>query len=1388
MRIVIDMQGAQSSGSRNRGIGRYTLALSKAMTRLRGENEVVLALNGLFPDTIEPIRAAFCELLPEENIAVWEAAGSVNALDPSNEARRRAAELVREGFLASLRPDIVLLTSLFEGLEDDAVTSIGSFAYQLPTAVILYDLIPYIHRDIYLQNPLVEHWYLNKLDHLRRADLLLSISASSGREAIDYLGVPSANSVNISTACDSHFRPIAVDQAKQSYLHKTYGLVRPFVMYTGGIDHRKNIEGLIRAYARLPKKIRLTYQLAVVCSIQAPDRERLLQLAENEGLGGDELVITGFVPEENLLALYNLCTLFVFPSWHEGFGLPALEAMACGRAVIGANTSSVPEVIDREDALFDPFDDKSIARKIEEVLTDDHFRTELEHHGLVQAEKFSWEQTAQCAWDALNTLVSVRKRMESVQHLSNTPRRPRLAYISPLPPEQSGISDYSAELLPQLARYYEIEVIVAQGEVAAPWVQANCPIRTVEWFRANARRFDRMLYHFGNSPFHSHMFHLLAELPGAVVLHDFYLSHIVGHLDYLGITSNGWDQALVNAHGWPALQSRYQDKNTPDEVYAYPCNLSVLQQSLGVIVHSGLSCRLAQQWYGSKAADDWSVIPLLRVPVVNSDRHAVRQDLGLTEREFVVCSFGLLGAAKLNHRLLAAWLASPLADDPRCHLVFVGQNNSGEYGDELVRAIRDSAAVCRIKITGWVDAENYRRWLAAADIGVQLRTLSRGETSAAVLDCMNHGLATIVNANGSMADLPTDAVWMLPDEFSDEQMIDALTTLWCDVDRRTALGTRAHEVIKKHHQPRWCAEQYAQAIESYYQKAAVGGGALIDAIAKLEPPLSHEDWPTVATTLAHNLPPRPRRKQLFLDISILVQHDAKSGIQRVVRALLREYLISPPEGWAVEPVYATSDSPGYLYARCFTSRFLDVHDDWAEDSPVDAWPGDIFVGLDLQHVVVPLQRDFLLGWRRRDIKVFFVVYDLLPVLLPQYFPDGTQEMHQHWLESISYFDGLVCISRAVADELYDWLQTFGPKRERPLAINWFHLGADVENTVPTSGLPDNADQTLNALRSQPSFLAVGTIEPRKGYDQTLAAFDQLWQEGVDANLIIVGKQGWKMELLITKICDHREFGKRLLWFEGISDEFLEKLYTTSTCLIAASEGEGFGLPLIEAAQHGLSIIARDIPVFHEVAGEHAYYFADDTVPTALAVAIKEWLTLSRRGVHPRSEAMPCLTWKQSARQLLDAITGAAPYKNWLPDETLRYWGNDPRLFTQVGKGEGRFIRTNGQAGLLVFGPYALLQAGRYRIVVYGTASHWARQEWFDVAYDKGERHILHAKLEGLNIGKWRYEAEFVLETAADDLEFRVWVADSSRLTLNGIELVSVTEAPTPYMITDITQI
>jgi glycosyltransferase involved in cell wall biosynthesis len=178
---------------------------------------------------------------------------------------------------------------------------------------------------------------------------------------------------------------------------------------------------------------------------------------------------------------------------------------------------------------------------------------------------------------------------------------------------------------------------------------------------------------------------------------------------------------------------------------------------------------------------------------------------------------------------------------------------------------------------------------------------------------------------------------------------------------------------------------------------------------------------------------------------------------------------------------------------------------------------------------------------------------------------------------------------------------------------------------------------------------VGTMEPRKGHAQALTAFEALWADGHALNLVIVGKSGWLVDDLIERIRSHPETGGQLFWLSNASDECLEDLYGRATCLLAASEAEGFGLPLIESARRGLPILARDLRVFREVAGSAAYYFADNS-GAGLSDSITRWLALYQEGKAPTPDALAWLTWQQSASQLTailptnydEKIQGIAP--------------------------------------------------------------------------------------------------------------------------------------------------
>jgi glycosyltransferase involved in cell wall biosynthesis len=385
------------------------------------------------------------------------------------------------------------------------------------------------------------------------------------------------------------------------------------------------------------------------------------------------------------------------------------------------------------------------------------------------------------------------------------------------------------------------------------------------------------------------------------------------------------------------------------------------------------------------------------------------------------------------------------------------------------------------------------------------------------------------------------------------------------------------------------------------------------------------------------------KKQFLVDVTDLILTGGRSdGIPRTARNLVIEWLKNPPGGFGVEPV--CDDGTGYKYVEKenliskLTDRFP-----VAQAGDVEFVRGDVFVCLDFAFLAIQKRRCAFKRLRASGVNLYWIVYDLLPMRYPDFFNIGDDVIYEKRFDVIMRVaSGIIAISRFVAD---DCVSYFHEKHfdGNALKIGYAHLGADAVLGENTSEKIKAGRLERMASQKTATFLMVGTMTIRKGYAQVLDAFKLLWGENLDVKLIIVGSSSFKAAPILDRLRGNPELGRRLLWLENTGDSELLELYATSDALIYASYAEGFGLPLIEAAQRGLPIISRDTPLFREVAGEYAYYF-NAKRPDDLASAIKEWLLLNERGEAPQSNDMPFLTWHESAEQWKEVLLGGKWYK------------------------------------------------------------------------------------------------------------------------------------------------
>jgi glycosyltransferase involved in cell wall biosynthesis len=257
-----------------------------------------------------------------------------------------------------------------------------------------------VHDVSFLEHPEYFTWYRSRQLQwtvrrtVRRAARILTGSEFSRSSILKVYGdLDEDKVVVVPNAAAPEFRPISRDAATTN-VRNHFSIGVPFILSVGDLQPRKNQIGLIKAFSRLVRAYPQLKQNLVLAGKETWFADRVREAARDSGVA-DRIQFFGFVSDADLLQLYNACDLFVFPSFYEGFGLPVLEAMACGRAVVSSNTSSLPEVVDGAAILFDPYAIDEITRAMADLLLDAELRARMERLGLQRAAHFSWQKTAQ---------------------------------------------------------------------------------------------------------------------------------------------------------------------------------------------------------------------------------------------------------------------------------------------------------------------------------------------------------------------------------------------------------------------------------------------------------------------------------------------------------------------------------------------------------------------------------------------------------------------------------------------------------------------------------------------------------------------------------------------------------------------------------------------------------------------------------------------------------------------------------------------------------------------------------------------------------------------------------------------------------------------------------
>ena len=767
--LLVDARPVDHPTARQRGIGRYVTGL------LRGLHEIGAPLVALHGSDVD------AEVLADAS--------------PGLNLRRWSPQAIRDHVAPGTW--YVATQLMLHPIPLDPIPSMITRAH-LPVAAVMYDVIPYRFPDRYQVEPNARRQAPLRASLARTADAMLAISQFAARTAADELDYPIERIRSIGAGVEHQFVASPIRPRPDRVLPPPVD--RYVVSVTGG-DERKNTEGLLRAWGRVDPAIRRGRHLVIATAHSPAVLRRWESWAADAGVAA-EVVFTGGLTDDEMVAVLQHAELAVMPSTEEGFGLPVVEAAACGTPVICSNVSSLPEVLEEPAAEFDPFDPAAIARAIEQALTDAPHREALLAAGRRAAERWTWPRVAEQAIEAIRDLGPRWPQRLLVPE-------PRIAIAGPFAGSASGIGRYDESVVAAIEQRRadhpstpHVEVFVDTSGSAEPTdaSSARLPVRAIGRY-AKPWDVDHLVAVLGSSPHHAATAELALEQPCHVWLHEASLVGVHVGLAHLG-GNESWAVRRVRDRlerdEAPELQARVGDDALLDAARLDELGVTFLRETLerarSVIVSSEQAAVTVRRI--RPVGPPMLILPLGHPPAVAPTHTPPRGD---------IVAVGWLAPNKSP--ALAIDVLSLLPPDVT--LTFVGPS-SGDTADEVRRLAEHVGVHERVAFTGRLDDDEYAARIAGSRIGLQLRSGDRGEMSAAVTDLLAHGIPTVTTLTTAGPSTPGLRVV----EAAPAALVSAIEPLLADDEwERSSADALARA-------GRWTFDHVAEAVLAWLDDAA----------------------------------------------------------------------------------------------------------------------------------------------------------------------------------------------------------------------------------------------------------------------------------------------------------------------------------------------------------------------------------------------------------------------------------------------------------------------------------------------------------------------------------------------------------------------------------------